>query len=557
MSGAGRIPGSRGSVWPSGLDINPAYIAAYRNPVLPGVVASAVQLPFRDHSFAGAWSIGLLHHLDDAHARTIVSEAMRVTRPGGYVAILDAVTPHAGQRPLAAMIRRWDRGRHIRSEPDFLALLPERRPGRASDLPLQRPVWKWSRAYAPRTASDPGRRSHSPCDNPLGVDLVGDWTNRFETECDDAVSGRPATSGERSCSEWGAPGRENSVQHLACLVPEAFRSRIRILCEEGHSVHLVFHSDKVDIRKATKQLLAARPDVTIGTAPRRTDKWTGFAFRTRTLRNYLMYFDKLYAGKDRLRAAAAAELSPRGSCAGRTAGRRYRASPRARPPALPGRTRNSQRPGHRRVRCAVAPDVLIVSPLVWFNSLQVDYIKTARKLGHSLALCVASWDNLTNKGQMREFPDRVTVWNAAQVEEAVGLHRYPRDRVVVTGAQTFDEWFEFRPSRSKEAFLAERGLAPDTALLLYLCSSTSIAPQEIDFVRQWQEAVREASGPARGARSHSGAAASQQRAAVGPARRARPDQFRRLAARFRAGSSSPNGSMTTSTACITPMRSSA
>ena len=110
----------------------------------------------------------------------------------------------------------------------------------------------------------------------------------------------------------------------------------------------------------------------------------------------------------------------------------------------------------------------LVTPLVTFTSMQVDYIKSARALGIPTGLCVASWDNLTNKGMMRELPDRVIVWNSAQVEEAVTLHRAPRDSIVVTGAQSFDHWFEFKPSRSKEDFMRALGLDPSRDLILVL-----------------------------------------------------------------------------------------
>jgi FkbM family methyltransferase len=285
-----------------------------------------------------------------------------------------------------------------------------------------------------------------------------------------------------------------SLQHAGFL--KHFESALGVLCNEGHSVHLAFHTErKVDVAKATQQFLTSHQAVTVSQGPRRSDALAGFAFKTRALRNYLMYFDARYLGKDRLKAAAAAELDQRD----RKLVERL--------VAIPGMRHVLDRmlyvverslptdPAIDAFIKRIEADVVLVSPLVPFNSPQVDYIKSARALGIPSALCVASWDNLTNKGQMRELPDRVTVWNAAQVEEAVAVHRYPRDRVVVTGAQTFDDWFRFRPSRSKEAFLAERGFRPGTALLLYLCSSTSIAPQEIDFIAQWQEAVRNAPDP--------------------------------------------------------------
>jgi SAM-dependent methyltransferase len=117
----------RVQVTPLGLDINPAYVAAYNRLGCPGVVASATHMPFKDRSFAGVWSIGLLHHLPDEMAKRALCEAIRVCRPGGYVAILDAVTPVARwRRPLASVIRAWDRGKFMRTEQGLQALLPNR-----------------------------------------------------------------------------------------------------------------------------------------------------------------------------------------------------------------------------------------------------------------------------------------------------------------------------------------------------------------------------------------------------------------------------------------------
>jgi ubiquinone/menaquinone biosynthesis C-methylase UbiE len=110
---------------PVGLDLNPSYMKSYRYLGGSGVVATAAKVPFRGGSFAGVWSIGLLHHLPEHTARAALFEAIRVCRPGGYVAVLDAVTPHSvRKRPLAAFIRRRDRGAFMRNEESVRSLLP-------------------------------------------------------------------------------------------------------------------------------------------------------------------------------------------------------------------------------------------------------------------------------------------------------------------------------------------------------------------------------------------------------------------------------------------------
>jgi hypothetical protein len=142
-----------------------------------------------------------------------------------------------------------------------------------------------------------------------------------------------------------------------------------------------------------------------------------------------------------------------------------------------------------------APDVVLVTPLVDFGSYQTDYVKSAHRLGIPVGFLPFSWDNLTNRGLVRVAPDRVLVWNEHQRHEAVAYHRVPADRVVITGAPRFDDFFAMRPSMTREQFCAAAGLDPSRPILLYLCSSNFIAPNEVPFVRSWACAVRRAPDP--------------------------------------------------------------
>jgi SAM-dependent methyltransferase len=121
--------GPRSWLWrvglrPVGVDIEPAYVDAYIRAGGQATLGSADAIPHGDASFAGVWSIGVLHHLADAMVAGAIGEAIRVCRPGGYVAMLDAVLPTSPwRRPLAAFIRRLDRGRHMRQEGALRSLL--------------------------------------------------------------------------------------------------------------------------------------------------------------------------------------------------------------------------------------------------------------------------------------------------------------------------------------------------------------------------------------------------------------------------------------------------
>ena len=144
-----------------------------------------------------------------------------------------------------------------------------------------------------------------------------------------------------------------------------------------------------------------------------------------------------------------------------------------------------------------APDVLLVSPLVAAASEQVDWIRAARACGIRTAVCVASWDNLTNKGLLRVEPDLVLVWNEAQCREAREFHYIPEEKVRLTGAQLFDKWFARSVTLDREAFCRRAGLPDSGPFVLFTGSSSFISESsaEVAFVRRWIAALRSSSLP--------------------------------------------------------------
>ena len=140
--------------------------------------------------------------------------------------------------------------------------------------------------------------------------------------------------------------------------------------------------------------------------------------------------------------------------------------------------------GVERAIAAHSPDLVFVSPLLGRsdrNRRQTDTVKAARHLGIPVGAGIASWDHLTTKGVVKAVPDRLYVWNEIQRGEACELHRVPRSRVVVTGAQLFDGWFYRAPTRSREELLASLGLDPAARVVLYVGSSPNIAPGEVEI----------------------------------------------------------------------------
>lgn len=160
-------------------------------------------------------------------------------------------------------------------------------------------------------------------------------------------------------------------------------------------------------------------------------------------------------------------------------------------------------PADRRTVAALrahSPDAVLVSPLIARGASsvrQTETVRAARRLGIPVAAGISSWDHLTSKGLIKARPHAVLVWNDAQRDEAVRLHGVPAQRVVVTGAQPFDHWFEHHDLGERAAFLAGVGLG-DGPFVLFTGSSPNIAPGDVEprFVRRWVAALRASSDPA-------------------------------------------------------------
>ena len=281
-----------------------------------------------------------------------------------------------------------------------------------------------------------------------------------------------------------------------------FESTIRLLCERGHEVHLGFHGTtkyrQLDPGDIAAQLDRELPGFTYGDAPLRRDGWGLFGRELRLGLDYLRFLEPAYDDAPRLRERAA--VTAPSEILSRTTRGFGRTRPGRRLLAAQLRAMNAAiatDPVLDDYLRQMAPDVLALTPLVEPGSPQAEYLRSARSLGIRTAYCVASWDNLTNKGLVHGAVDLVTVWNEAMKQEAVDMHRVPAERVAVTGAAPFDHWFAWQPSGSRGDFCARVGLPADRPFVLYVCSSKFVAPREVPFVREWIGHLRATGSPLR------------------------------------------------------------
>jgi len=109
-----------------GIDISHEYVTQFQLNMNTGAVASATTLPFKNCCFDAVWSIGLLHHLSYELFLQACSEMARVCKKTGYLAIIDNVFPKSFlHSPIAAIIRKMDRGKYVRKQAVFEGLVSQ------------------------------------------------------------------------------------------------------------------------------------------------------------------------------------------------------------------------------------------------------------------------------------------------------------------------------------------------------------------------------------------------------------------------------------------------
>jgi hypothetical protein len=271
------------------------------------------------------------------------------------------------------------------------------------------------------------------------------------------------------------------------------------LVGRGHTVLLAF--SRTDLKAENLRALETLENspVILGAAPERGDPFARIAPAVRAGVDYLRYLSPPFASAHFLRERArlkAGEYVPEIERLQDLPGLR-----RAWRPLLAlGLAAERSIPSAPEIEAwlrELRPDVVLVSPLVNIASREVDVVKSARALGIPSGALIASWDNLTTKGLLREIPDAVFVWNRTQADEALQMHHVPPERLRVTGAQNFDRWFDRRPATTRQDFCERAGLPADRPFVLYVGSTSNInAPDwEDDFIRKWIVALRSAPSP--------------------------------------------------------------
>ncbi len=307
--------------------------------------------------------------------------------------------------------------------------------------------------------------------------------------------------------------QRGTLLRFALLVPA--------LAERGHDMHIALAGGEPPLQtiELAEKIRERHPNVTYGLFPKRTESaWGEVAWMVRGLADLAHNAHPRYARarglRQRTKKHVLRRLERDGSLeplARRLTAREGRAL--AKKTDLERSRRALQLsaqlegaiptdPAIDRFVRELTPDAVVATGTFRHVSEEVEALKSARRLGIPTGIFISSWDSLTNKGALKFMPERVFVWNEAQAHDAEELHLIPKERIRLTGAHAFDDWFARRPTRTREQLLTEIGLDPAQPYLAYLCSSgtivgapgvrrtTATASGEAQFICNWVGALR-------------------------------------------------------------------
>jgi hypothetical protein len=268
---------------------------------------------------------------------------------------------------------------------------------------------------------------------------------------------------------------------------------LHALSEAGHDIDVAFTVTRPGDAELFRRVFSGRENIRLIEPPERTGWWWAAVDPIRALRDYVHYLQPAFDDAPRLVERASRRVpNLLRVLVGRRGGSARRRRFFERLLAYVERTIPSD-PGISAWLAKHPVDAVLLSPLIELTYEQTHILKAAKKRGIPTAHLVASWDNLSNKGRIQIAADACLVWNRFQEKEAIELHGFPPERVIVTGAQLYDHWFAMAPRDNRDGYCAALGLDPALPIILYACSSPFICPNEVAFVERWLQSVRAAS----------------------------------------------------------------
>lgn len=126
---------------------------------------------------------------------------------------------------------------------------------------------------------------------------------------------------------------------------------------------------------------------------------------------------------------------------------------------------------------------LIITATPGFDPWEAELIIWAKRFGIPTVAINFTWDNLTMNSKHIRKTDYLIAWNRIMRKEAMDIHGYPADKVLVSGTPRFDPYFASEKSEpDKKSFLESKGLNPKYKTILHT-TVTKAYPFQKKYIR--------------------------------------------------------------------------
>jgi hypothetical protein len=137
--------------------------------------------------------------------------------------------------------------------------------------------------------------------------------------------------------------------------------------------------------------------------------------------------------------------------------------------------------------------VVVSSPGLIFA--EIPLLRTAVRRGVRSVAIDASWDNFTNKLIPTRRVDRLIVWNQVMKDQAVSIHGYRPDDVLVSGPPQWDRYFAGTGGIGRDTFFRQIGADPARKLITLTTTPRPLYPHHDHVLRVLVRAMQSNAWP--------------------------------------------------------------
>lgn len=148
-------------------------------------------------------------------------------------------------------------------------------------------------------------------------------------------------------------------------------------------------------------------------------------------------------------------------------------------------------PEAERMFAELQPSLVVTSsPGLIFA--EIPLLRTAARRGIRTMAIDPSWDNFTNKLLPTRRVSRLVVWNELMRQQAIELHGYQPDEIVVAGVPQWDHYFRDPVAATRAEFFGAIGADPSRPLVTLTTTPQELYPHHDHVLRVMRRALTDA-----------------------------------------------------------------